>query len=164
TGSKAITIDSACTRRSTTALPSNTKPYALLHDMLYVKTRQGQRPAARGPLPDALRFVFSSSSAYPWHLHLMICPAHEMTDRSEKAWEQWIEQAQQSGIAALQKFAGRLQGYWHGIVARCRHPLNTSVVEGINNTIKVIKRRAYGYRDEEYFFLKIRAAFPGNPR
>ncbi|MGF6439452.1 transposase [Paraburkholderia youngii] len=38
------------------------------------------------------------------------------------------------------------------------------VVEGINNTIKVIKRRAYGYRDEEYFFLKIRAAFPDNPR
>ncbi len=37
-------------------------------------------------------------------------------------------------------------------------------VEGINNTIKVIKRRAYGYRDEQYFFLKIRAAFPGIPR
>ncbi|PNW89841.1 MULTISPECIES: transposase, partial [Burkholderia] len=80
------------------------------------------------------------------------------------AWGQWFEQAQQSGIAALQKFAQRLQGYWHGIVARCRHPLNTSVVEGINNTIKVIKRRAYGYRDEQYFFLKIRAAFPGIPR
>ncbi|GBH24733.1 ISL3 family transposase [Burkholderia vietnamiensis] len=83
---------------------------------------------------------------------------------AQKAWEQWFEQAQQSGIAALQKFAERLQGYWHGIVTRCRHPLNTSVVEGINNTIKVIKRRAYGYRDDEYFFLKIRAAFPGNPR
>ncbi|CAJ6050048.1 transposase family protein [Burkholderia pseudomallei] len=83
---------------------------------------------------------------------------------AEKAWGQWFEQAQQSGIAALQKFAQRLQGYWHGIVARCRHPLNTSVVEGINNTIKVIKRRAYGYRDEQYFFLKIRAAFPGIPR
>ncbi|TDS68901.1 hypothetical protein EDF71_1371, partial [Comamonas sp. JUb58] len=26
------------------------------------------------------------------------------------------------------------------------------------------KRRAYGYRDEDYFFLKIRAAFPGIPR
>lgn len=83
---------------------------------------------------------------------------------AEKAWRQWIQQAEQSGIAALQTFAKRLQAYWHGIVARCRHPLNTSVVEGINNTIKVIKRRAYGYRDEEYFFLKIRAAFPGNPR
>jgi transposase len=31
-------------------------------------------------------------------------------------------------------------------------------------TLKVIKRRACGYRDEEYFFLKIRAAFPGKPR
>lgn len=81
-----------------------------------------------------------------------------------RAWEQWCGHAQESGIPALQLFAKRLQSYWHGILARCRHPLNTSVVEGINNTIKVIKRRAYGYRDEAYFFLKIRAAFPGNPR
>lgn len=83
---------------------------------------------------------------------------------AQRAWEQWCQQAQDSGIAALQTFARRLQGYWHGILAHCRHPLNTSVVEGINNTIKVIKRRAYGYRDDEYFFLKIRAAFPGIPR
>ncbi|TCP07373.1 transposase, partial [Crenobacter luteus] len=34
---------------------------------------------------------------------------------------------------------------------------------GINNRIKVMKRMAYGYRDSEYFFLKIRAAFPENP-
>ena len=31
----------------------------------------------------------------------------------------------------------------------------------MNNKIKVIKRMAYGYRDEDYFFLKIRDAFPG---
>ncbi|MCK6482501.1 MAG: transposase, partial [Phycisphaerae bacterium] len=41
------------------------------------------------------------------------------------------------------------------------YPLHTSLLEGINNKIKVIKRMAYGYRDEDYFFLKIRAAFPG---
>ncbi|NWF36089.1 transposase, partial [Mariprofundus sp. KV] len=40
----------------------------------------------------------------------------------------------------------------------------TSVLEGMNNRIKVIKRMAYGYRDNEYFFLKIKAAFPGLPR
>ena len=50
------------------------------------------------------------------------------------------------------------------IVSGCQPPLNTSTVEGITNTIKVIKRRAYGYRDQEYFFLKIRAAFPGIQR
>jgi len=83
---------------------------------------------------------------------------------AQQAWDHWCEQAEQSGIAALNTFAQRLKGYLHGILARCRHPLNTSIVEGINNTIKVIKRRAYGYRDEEYFFLKIRAAFPGIPR
>ena len=43
-------------------------------------------------------------------------------------------------------------------------PVNTSVLEGMNNRIKVIKRMAYGYRDSDYFFLKIKAAFPGNPR
>ena len=83
---------------------------------------------------------------------------------AHKAWQQWLQQAHSSGIAALEQFAHRLQPYWHGIVSRCRHPLNTSVVEGINNTIKVIKRRAYGYRDQDYFFLKIRAAFPGIAR
>ena len=83
---------------------------------------------------------------------------------AHRAWQHWCDQAHQSGIAALSTFAQRLQSYLHGIIARCRHPLNTSVVEGINNTIKVIKRRAYGYRDQDYFFLKIRAAFPGNAR
>jgi transposase len=35
---------------------------------------------------------------------------------------------------------------------------------GNNNKIKVIKRMAYSYRDDAYFLLKIRAAFPGNRR
>jgi len=52
----------------------------------------------------------------------------------------------------------------HGIVASATHHLNTSLLEGVNNRIKVIKRMAYGYRDNNYFFLKIKAAFPGIPR
>ncbi|MEA9423705.1 transposase, partial [Aeromonas caviae] len=40
------------------------------------------------------------------------------------------------------------------------YPMHTSVLEGVNNKIKVIKRMAYGFRDSEYFFLKIKAAFP----
>ena len=51
---------------------------------------------------------------------------------------------------------------WPGILARVRWPMHTGQLEGINNRIKVIKRMAYGYRDVEYFFLKIKAAFPGN--
>ena len=67
-----------------------------------------------------------------------------------------------SHIEPLKKFARRLKDYLPGILAHCRWPLHTSLLEGINNQIKVIKRMAYGYRDDDYFFLKIRAAFPGN--
>lgn len=86
---------------------------------------------------------------------------YRQSEDAQQAWAHWLEQAQNSAITALAHFAHKLQAYLHGILSRCRHPLNTSIVEGINNTIKVIKRRAYGYRDQEYFFLKIRAAFPG---
>ena len=58
------------------------------------------------------------------------------------------------------RFARGLKPYLPGILARCHWPLGTNLVEGINN-IKVIKRMAYGFRDDTYFFLKIRAAFPG---
>ncbi|MGI9043562.1 MAG: transposase, partial [Gemmatimonadaceae bacterium] len=42
------------------------------------------------------------------------------------------------------------------------YPLHTGRLEGINNKIKVIKRMAYGFRDDAYFILKIKGAFPGN--
>lgn len=77
-------------------------------------------------------------------------------------WKSWYSRAIRSRIEPLKKFARRLKLYLPGILAHCRWPLHTSLLEGINNKIKVIKRMAYGFRDDEYFFLKIRAAFPGN--
>ena len=69
----------------------------------------------------------------------------------------------QKMIAPLMNFAKRLSRYWRGIVSRVRWPMHTGQLEGINNRIKVMKRMAYGYRDSECFFMKIKAAFPGNP-
>ncbi|WP_256108713.1 transposase, partial [Burkholderia ubonensis] len=63
----------------------------------------------------------------------------------------------------LQRFANKLAAYWRGILSRVRWPMHTGQLEGINNRIKVMKRMAYGYRDSAYFFLKIKAAYPGNP-
>jgi len=78
-------------------------------------------------------------------------------------WEHWYRRAMESEIKPLMLFARRLKGYLHGIINHCNWPLHTGLLEGINNRIKVIKRMAYGFRDHEYFFLKIRAAFPGIP-
>jgi transposase len=82
---------------------------------------------------------------------------------AHRAWQQWYGWAARSRIPALVTFARRLKVKLPGILAHCRYPLNTGVLEGINNKIKVIKRMAYGFRDDAYFFLKIRAAFPGIP-
>ena len=76
-------------------------------------------------------------------------------------WKQWYSNAVRSRIDPLRRFAQRLKPYLHGILGHCAFPLHTSLLEGINNKIKVIKRMAYGFRDDNYFFLKIRAAFPG---
>jgi transposase len=81
---------------------------------------------------------------------------------ASRFWKSWYSRAIRSRIKPLVAFAKRLKLYLPGILAHCRWPLHTSVIEGIINKIKVIKRMAYGFRDDEYFFLKLRAAFPGN--
>lgn len=87
---------------------------------------------------------------------------------ARKALDQWCALAQASGIAALATFARNLRRHEKGIVNHCRYPLHTGRLEGINNKIKVIKRQAYGFRDDAYFILKIKGAFLGalqpNPR
>ena len=81
-----------------------------------------------------------------------------------RRWRAWLRHAQESGLAPLQRFARNLQRYARGILASARFHMHTSLLEGVNNRIKVIKRMAYGFRDVDYFFLKIKAAFPGKMR
>ena len=76
-------------------------------------------------------------------------------------WTQWYRRAMVSRVEYLRRFARRLQDRIAGVLAHCRWPLHTSLLEGINNKIKVVKRMTYGFRDDAYFFLKVRAAFPG---
>ncbi|HXX39150.1 MAG TPA: ISL3 family transposase [bacterium] len=75
----------------------------------------------------------------------------------------WYQRAIRSRIKPLKAFARQLKVRLPGIVAHCTFPLHTSILEGITNKIKVLKRMGYGYRDDGYFFLKIMAAFPGIP-
>ena len=85
-----------------------------------------------------------------------ICKAYLMRDElkhlwtyraegwARRGWTDWYHRAVRSRIAPLVTFAKRLARYAHGIVAHARWPLHTSLLEGINNKIKVIKRMAYG--------------------
>jgi len=79
-------------------------------------------------------------------------------------WYQWYRMAIDSGIKPLIRFAKNLSVHVDGLIAYTEYRLTTGILEGMNNKIKVIKRVAYGFRDDEYFFLRIRHAFPGNRR
>ena len=54
------------------------------------------------------------------------------------------------------KFATQKEKRLHGLAAHAVFPISTGKLEGFNNKIKVAKRIACGYRDEDYFFTLIR--------
>ena len=67
----------------------------------------------------------------------------------------WITYAESTGIAMLKTFAKTLRLHAWRILAWYDHPISTGPLEGTNNKIKTMKRQAYGFRDQEYFRLKI---------
>lgn len=71
----------------------------------------------------------------------------------------WITLAQNSGIKELIEFGRKLTRHVEEIIYAASTKLNTSILEGMNSKVKVIKRVARGYRDMEYFFLRIFQAF-----
>ncbi|EFA44114.1 hypothetical protein HMPREF0645_1473 [Hallella bergensis DSM 17361] len=71
--------------------------------------------------------------------------------------DDWVKQARESKVPQLAKMAITLLTYRRGILAWYDCHISTGKVEGINNKIKVMKRNAYGFRDERYFTLKLYA-------
>jgi transposase len=69
----------------------------------------------------------------------------------------WIARAEASGIPMLHKFAKTMALHRFGILAYYDYPISTGPLEGANNKIKTMQRHAYGFRDHEFFKLKILA-------
>ena len=69
----------------------------------------------------------------------------------------WGKQAQESKVPQLMKMAVTIMAYRTGIPAWYDCPISTGKVEGINNKVKVMKRVAYGFRDERFFQLRLYA-------
>ena len=67
----------------------------------------------------------------------------------------WLARARASGIPMLLQFADTLAEHQEGILAYYEYPISTGPLEGTNNKIKTMKRQAYGFRDHEFFKLKI---------
>jgi transposase len=67
----------------------------------------------------------------------------------------WIRRAKASRVALLQQFARTMHEHREGILAYYDYRISTGPLEGTNTKIQAMKRQAYGFRDDEFFKLKI---------
>jgi transposase len=69
--------------------------------------------------------------------------------------DDWCRRAEASMVSVLQKMASTFQAHRDGLLNYHRCPISTGPLEGMNNKIKTLQRQAYGYRDQEFFQLRI---------
>ena len=74
---------------------------------------------------------------------------------AERHLKEWIAEAKSSGIRQLYGVAKTLEKHWDGLINYYFYPISTGPLEGINNKIKTMTRQAYGFRDYEFFKIKI---------
>jgi len=102
-------------------------------------------------------------------LNQSLATAYYLKEDLRQFWEQpgkmfatlflngWIKRAEASGIKMLQQMAQTLAAHRSGLLAYYDVMITSGPLEGTNNKIKTMKRQAYGFRDREFFKLKILA-------
>ena len=83
--------------------------------------------------------------------------SYEREGWARRFFENWRASLKWQRLSPYEKFAEMIDRHWDGIAAYCRleNKVSLGFVEGLNNKIRVIQRRAYGLRNEEYLRLKI---------
>lgn len=83
-------------------------------------------------------------------------------EEAQRQIDEWCVLAESIHHPSVDAFVRRIRRYTYGILNHCTYPIHTSMLEGVNNKIKVIKRKAYGFLDTRYFSLKVIQAFSIN--
>jgi transposase len=83
--------------------------------------------------------------------------SYEREGWARRFFENWRSSLKWQRLGPYEKFAAMIDRHWDGIAAYCRpeNKVSLGFVEGLNNKIRVIQRRAYGLPDENYLRLKI---------
>ena len=111
--------------------------------------------AKRAALEEALRFNAPLSLSYYLKEELRALWSQPNWRAARRFLAAWCAQAMASGIIHMISLAKTLRLHTTGILNYFLHPISTGKLEGISNKIKVLKRKAYGYRDETFFILKL---------
>ena len=86
----------------------------------------------------------------------------QLWDYQREGWarrffDQWRAALKWQRLKPYEDFAAMIERHWDGIAAYCEpeNKVSLGFVEGLNNKIRVLQRRAYGLRDPEYLRLKV---------
>lgn len=84
---------------------------------------------------------------------------------ARKFFENWKGQLRWQRLEPLEKFAAMIERHWDGIISYCQpeNKVSLGFMEGLNNKIRVIQRRSYGIKDQEYLMLKVITSFIDDP-
>jgi transposase len=82
---------------------------------------------------------------------------YEREGWARRFFENWRASLKWQRLKPYEKFAEMIDRHWDGIAAYCKpkNKVALGFVEGLNNKIRVIQRRSYGLRNEEYLRLKV---------
>jgi transposase len=108
-------------------------------------------------LADALELNTPLTTAYYLKEELRQIWWQDSKAAARRLLDAWIRRAEASGIGMLKRFAATLQAHRAGILAYYDCRISTGPLEGLNNKIQAMKRQAFGFRDPEFFKLKILA-------
>jgi transposase len=131
---------------------------------LLLKNRHNLRPNQADRLDELLKLNENLNKVYVLKDQLKMIYHYKHRPAAKAALDDWIAMAQQVDNYYMTKFIKTLRRFEYGILNHCDFPIGTSRLEGVNNKIKVIKRKAYGFHDLLYFGLKIKQAFPGDDK
>lgn len=113
----------------------------------------------RTKLQEVLALNTALTTLYVLKDHLKLLYYYSDRDTVRAVLEDWCVMAETVAHPEVQGFVGRLRRHAYGILNHADYPIGTSTLEGMNNKIKLIKRKAYGFHDIEYFVLKVKQAF-----
>jgi len=80
---------------------------------------------------------------------------YESPEEAQSYLDNWIKDALSSAVETFKIIAASFKDKLQYIINWFRKKISSAISEGINNKIKRLKRMAYGYKDVEYFRLKI---------
>ena len=131
---------------------------------LLLKNKRNLKSEKKKQLKELLELNANLSKVYILKEDLKHIWDYKNTASAKKSLDRWIEMAEESEIRGIKSFVKMLRKHEQGILSHCQHPISNGKIEGTNNKIKTLKRKAYGFHDVEYFKLKILQACQGKSK